>query len=59
MAHAPDGTIEAVAVPAARMFGVEWHPELLAQPGSSPIFSAFAEGIRAWDRDGGSAGSLP
>ncbi len=46
-ATAPDGTIEAVAMPGARGFvlGLQWHPEwsYAANPHSLAIFRAFAD----------------
>lgn len=51
-AHAPDGTIEAVAMPGARGFvlGLQWHPEwrFAEQAASVSIFQAFGEACRAW-----------
>ena len=53
-AHAPDGTIEAVAMPGAPGFvlGVQWHPEWRyaeLRP-SVAIFSAFGAACRTWQR---------
>jgi putative glutamine amidotransferase len=49
-ATAPDGTIEAVALPDAKGFvlGVQWHPEwaYAANPHSLAIFSAFGDACR-------------
>jgi putative glutamine amidotransferase len=49
-ARAPDGTIEAVAMPAAPgwLLGVQWHPEwaFAANPDSVAIFAAFGEACR-------------
>ncbi len=59
VARAPDGTIEAITVPGASMLGVEWHPELLAQPGSSPVFSAFSTSVQAGARLAAPACSTP
>lgn len=59
VAHAPDGTIEAIASGSGRMFGVEWHPELLSTPGSCRIFAAFAARIRARNPSTTLTGSLP
>ncbi len=59
VARAADGVIEAVAVPRMGMLGVEWHPELLAAPGSSAVFTYFADQVRSGDRSGMYAGSLP
>ncbi len=48
-AHAPDGQIEAVSMPAAPAFllGVQWHPEWCwaAQPLSRSIFEAFGASL--------------
>jgi putative glutamine amidotransferase len=50
-ANAPDGTIEAVAMPAAPGFvlGVQWHPEwaFARNPHSVAIFAAFGDACRA------------
>jgi putative glutamine amidotransferase len=50
-ATAPDGTIEAVAMPQARGFvlGLQWHPEwgFAANPHSLAIFRAFGDACRA------------
>jgi putative glutamine amidotransferase len=50
-ASAPDGTIEAVAMPSATgwLLGVQWHPEwaYAANPDSVAIFAAFGEACRA------------
>jgi putative glutamine amidotransferase len=49
-ATAPDGTIEAVAMPSAPgwLLGVQWHPEwaFAANPHSVAIFSAFGDACR-------------
>jgi putative glutamine amidotransferase len=49
-ATAPDGTIEAVAMPSAPgwVLGVQWHPEwaFAANPHSAAIFTAFGEACR-------------
>lgn len=49
-AAAPDGTIEAISVPAAKAFalGVQWHPEWRwsESPLSRAIFSAFGDAVR-------------
>ena len=49
-AHAPDGTIEAVSVRAARNFalGVQWHPEywVTSDAPSRALFAAFGAAIR-------------
>lgn len=54
VAHAPDGTIEAVASDDGLLLGVQWHPELLHAPGACPIFAAFKQTVhrspRALDR---------
>lgn len=51
-AHAPDGTIEAVAMPGAQGFvlGLQWHPEWRYGeiPASVSIFQAFGEACRRW-----------
>lgn len=46
-AHAPDGQIEAVSLPAARAFllGVQWHPEWAF--GENPLSQAIFEGFGA------------
>lgn len=53
-ACAPDGTIEAVSLPAARGFllALQWHPEWLwrENPQSRAIFAAFGEAVRAANR---------
>jgi len=50
-AWAPDGTIEAVSMPAASGFtlGIQWHPEYKPQenPHSVRIFQAFGDAIHA------------
>ncbi len=50
-ARAPDGTIEAVAMPSAPgwVVGVQWHPEwaFAANPHSVAIFTAFGDACRA------------
>jgi putative glutamine amidotransferase len=54
-ARAPDGTIEAVAMPSAPgwLLGVQWHPEwaFATNPHSVAIFAAFGDACRAWERD--------
>jgi putative glutamine amidotransferase len=58
-ARAPDGTIEAVAMPSAPgwLLGVQWHPEwaFAGNPHSVAIFAAFGDAcrIRRRDRSGG------
>ncbi|MEA2743025.1 MAG: putative glutamine amidotransferase, partial [Acetobacteraceae bacterium] len=51
-ARAPDGTIEAVAMPSAPgwLLGVQWHPEwaFTTSPQSVAIFSAFGDACRFW-----------
>jgi putative glutamine amidotransferase len=51
-AHAPDGTIEAVAMPSAPgwVLGVQWHPEwaFATNPHSVAIFTAFGEACRQY-----------
>ena len=51
-ATAPDGTIEAVSVEAAKGFtlGVQWHPEYWAESDapSASIFTAFGDACRAY-----------
>jgi len=51
-ARAPDGTIEAVAMPAAPgwLLGVQWHPEwaFAGNPHSVAIFRAFGDACRAF-----------
>lgn len=53
-AHASDGTIEAVSLPAAKGFllALQWHPEWLwrENPQSRAIFAAFGEAVRAANR---------
>jgi putative glutamine amidotransferase len=48
-AHAPDGQIEAVSMPAAKAFllGVQWHPEWDAaeDPLSRAIFASFGSSL--------------
>ena len=50
-ASAPDGTIEAVAMPSAPgwVLGVQWHPEwaFASNPHSVALFAAFGEACRA------------
>jgi putative glutamine amidotransferase len=52
-ARAPDGTIEAVAMPSAPgwVLGVQWHPEwaFTRNPHSIAIFSAFSDACRSWE----------
>jgi putative glutamine amidotransferase len=54
-ARAPDGTIEAVAMPSAPgwLLGVQWHPEwgFAGNPHSVAIFAAFGDACRARERD--------
>ena len=54
-ARAPDGTIEAVALPTASgwLLGVQWHPEwaFATNPHSVAIFTAFGDACRS-RRDG-------
>ncbi len=54
-ARAPDGTIEAVAMPDAPgwVLGVQWHPEwaFATNPHSVAIFAAFGDACRVWGRD--------
>jgi putative glutamine amidotransferase len=41
-AHAEDGVIEAIEIPNREFFlGIEWHPEMLANPVEKKIFEAF------------------
>jgi putative glutamine amidotransferase len=51
-ARAPDGTIEAVAMPSAPgwVLGVQWHPEwaFALNPHSVAIFAAFGDACRAY-----------
>jgi putative glutamine amidotransferase len=51
-ATAPDGTIEAVAMPSAPgwLLGVQWHPEwgYARNPDSLAIFRAFGDACRAY-----------
>jgi len=58
-AHAPDGTIEAVAMPSAPgwVLGLQWHPEwaFAGNPHSVAIFAAFGDACRRWGRDRRSA----
>jgi putative glutamine amidotransferase len=50
-AHAPDGVIEAIERPGADLLGVQWHPEMLAEP--DPVFTWLVErcsaGTRSYD----------
>ena len=59
-ANAPDGTVEAVAMPAARGFllGVQWHPEWRhwESPDSTAIFAAFGAACRAYASSRAQAG---
>ncbi len=50
VARAPDGVVEAIAVLGGIVLGVEWHPELLAQPGACPVFASFSQAVghAAW-----------
>jgi putative glutamine amidotransferase len=54
-ARAPDGTIEAVAMPSTPgwVLGVQWHPEwaFAANPHSVAIFAAFGDACRDRGRD--------
>jgi putative glutamine amidotransferase len=54
-ARAPDGTIEAVAMPSAPgwLLGVQWHPEwaFASNPHSVAIFTAFGDACRIRRRD--------
>jgi len=54
-ASAPDGTIEAVAMPSAPgwLLGVQWHPEwqFAENPHSVAIFAAFGDACRVRERD--------
>jgi putative glutamine amidotransferase len=54
-ARAPDGTIEAVAMPSAPgwLLGVQWHPEweYADNPHSVAIFAAFGDACRARTRE--------
>jgi putative glutamine amidotransferase len=54
-ARAPDGTIEAVAMPSAPgwLLGVQWHPEwaYATNPHSVAIFTAFGDACRIRERD--------
>ncbi len=56
-AAAPDGTIEAVAMPSAPgwLLGVQWHPEwrFAENPHSIAIFRAFGDACRQHERDRG------
>jgi putative glutamine amidotransferase len=56
-ATAPDGTIEAVAMPDAKDFvlGVQWHPEwaYAGNPHSVAIFRAFGDACRRTNAQGG------
>ena len=53
-ARAPDGTIEAVAMPEAPgwLLGVQWHPEwnFATNPSSVAIFAAFGDACRSRNR---------
>jgi putative glutamine amidotransferase len=53
--RAPDGTIEAVAMPSALgwVLGVQWHPEwaFATNPHSVAIFKAFGDACRLWEHD--------
>jgi putative glutamine amidotransferase len=61
-AKAPDGTIEAVSMAAARGFllGVQWHPEYrhAENPVSRALFSAFGDAVRSHARRRGKIHSL-
>jgi putative glutamine amidotransferase len=54
-ATAPDGTIEAVALPSAPgwLLGLQWHPEwaFAGNPDSVAIFTAFGDACRVRGRD--------
>ncbi|HEY0184426.1 MAG TPA: gamma-glutamyl-gamma-aminobutyrate hydrolase family protein [Rhodopila sp.] len=54
-ARAPDGTIEAVAMPSAPgwLLGVQWHPEwaYASNPHSVAILTAFGDACRMHERD--------
>ncbi len=58
-ARAPDGTIEAVAMPSAPgwLLGVQWHPEwaFAGNPASVAIFAAFGDACRAYKASKGKA----
>ena len=62
-AHAPDGTIEAVAMPSAPgwLLGVQWHPEwdFTANPHSVAIFTAFGDACREWERTRPRSNNVP
>jgi putative glutamine amidotransferase len=55
-ARAPDGTIEAVAMPLAPgwVLGVQWHPEwaFATNPSSIAIFAAFSDACRGYSARG-------
>jgi putative glutamine amidotransferase len=55
-ARAPDGTIEAVAMPSAAgwLLGVQWHPEwgFAQNPHSVAIFAAFGDACRRYETSG-------
>jgi putative glutamine amidotransferase len=58
VAHAPDGTIEAVEMPDHPwLVAVQWHPELTAanDPGQQRLFDALVKAVI--DRSNGKAGS--
>jgi putative glutamine amidotransferase len=62
-AHAPDGTIEAVAMPSAPgwLLGVQWHPEwgFAINPHSVAIFTAFGDACREWARTRPRSNNIP
>jgi putative glutamine amidotransferase len=47
-AHAADGVIEAIERPGADLVGVQWHPEMLAEP--DPVFAWLVERCSAGNR---------
>ncbi|NOD74778.1 MULTISPECIES: gamma-glutamyl-gamma-aminobutyrate hydrolase family protein [unclassified Ruegeria] len=54
--HAPDGTPEAIFIKDAPGFtlSVQWHPEwdAINDPVSRPLFEAFGNAVRVWNRGG-------
>jgi putative glutamine amidotransferase len=46
-ARSPDGLVEAIELPESFALGVQWHPELLAEPAHRAIFSALVAACRA------------
>jgi putative glutamine amidotransferase len=62
-AHAPDGTVEAVAMPSAPgwLLGVQWHPEwgFATNPHSVAIFTAFGDACRKWERTRPRSNNIP